>query len=88
VVAALEGTGLVALDLETSGLDERKDRVRLLSLSLETIQGERFSYLVDCFRVNPTPLFELLAEKELVVHNARFGLGLLGWPRVYSESWC
>jgi DNA polymerase-1 len=77
VRAALDNTGLVALDLETTGLDPRKDRVRLLSLALDTIDGGRLAYLVDCFRVDPAPLFGPLAEKELVIHHAAFDLGFL-----------
>jgi DNA polymerase-1 len=77
VAQALDNTGLVALDLETTGLDPRKDRVRLLSLALDTIDGNQFGYLVDCFHVDPAPLFHSLAEKELVCHNAAFELGFL-----------
>jgi hypothetical protein len=62
----------VALDLETTGLDLRRDRVRLLTLTTE--QG---SWLVDCFKVDPRPLFPILTEKELVIHNALFDLGFL-----------
>ena len=77
VRAALDDTELVALDLETTGLDARKDRVRLLSISLDTVDGGQLAYLVDCFTVDPGPLFDLLAEKELVCHNAAFELGFL-----------
>ncbi len=55
----------------------RADRVRLLSLSVKTVDGGAYSYLVDCFEVDPTPLWERLAEKELVIHNAAFDLGFL-----------
>ena len=63
---------LVAIDLETTGLNPRKDRVRLLSVS--TTGG---TWLVDCFEVDPSPLFPALAEKRLVFHNAAFDLGFL-----------
>ena len=62
----------VALDLETTGLDPRRDRIRLLTLTTE--QG---SWLLDCFEVDPRPLFPILTEKELVIHNALFDLGFL-----------
>ena len=62
----------VALDLETTGLDPRKDRVRLLSLATEG-----GTWLIDCFEVDPSPLFPILSEKELVIHNAFFDLGFL-----------
>jgi hypothetical protein len=66
IVTALDNTDLVALDLETTGLDPRTDRVRLLSLATDTIDGGTFSYLVDAFQVDPSPLWEALTGKELV----------------------
>src|SRR5262249_17640425 len=77
VVAAIDSTALIGLDLETTGLDPRTDRVRLLSLSCDTIAGGRFTYLVDCFAVDPAPLWEVLAGKELAIHNAAFDLAFL-----------
>jgi DNA polymerase-1 len=75
---ALGDADLVGLDLETTGLDPRADRVRLLSLAVYTIDdGGAFTYLVDCFAVDPRPLFGALAEKTLVAHNAAFDLGFL-----------
>jgi hypothetical protein len=72
LAASLRGVGRVGLDLETTGLDPRRDRVRLLALATE--QG---TWIVDCFEVDPRPLFPILAEKELVIHNALFDLGML-----------
>jgi DNA polymerase-1 len=77
VVAALDNTVLVGLDLETTGLDPHTDRVRLLSLALDTIDGGTFPYLVDCFAADPAPLVAALADKDLVVHNAAFDLAFL-----------
>jgi hypothetical protein len=62
----------VALDLKTTGLDPRRDRLRLLTLTTE--QG---SWLLDCFKVDPRPLFPILTEKELVIHDALLYLGFL-----------
>jgi hypothetical protein len=62
----------VALDLETTGLDPREDRVRIVSLT--TARG---TWLVDCFEVDPRPLFPVLADKTLIAHNAIFDLGFL-----------
>jgi DNA polymerase-1 len=78
VAAALEETTLVGLDLETTGLDPRRNRVRLLSLNLDTTDGKRFSYLVDCFQVDPSPLWEALTGKILMGHNLAFDLAFLG----------
>jgi DNA polymerase-1 len=77
VMVALDTTALVGLDLETTGLDPRTDRVRLLSLACNTIDGGAFTYLIDCFAVDPSPLWEALAEKELTIHNAAFDLAFL-----------
>jgi hypothetical protein len=63
---------MLALDLETTGLSPRDDRVRLISLA--TAQD---TWLIDCFEVDPRPLFEVLAKKTLVIHNAIFDLGFL-----------
>ena len=77
VAIALDNSTIVGLDLETTGLDANKDRIRLLSLSVETIDDGRFTYILDVLKVNPAPLWELLAEKELVIHNAAFDLSFL-----------
>jgi DNA polymerase-1 len=75
--AAIDNTASVGLDLETTGLDPRTDRIRLLSLSTDTIDGGAFTYLIDCAAVDPSPLWEALAGKELTIHNAAFDLGFL-----------
>jgi DNA polymerase-1 len=77
VAAALDNTRLVALDLETTGLNPRADRPRLLSLGTDTTDTGRFTYLVDCFAVDPSPLWEAIAGKELVSHNGVFDLSFL-----------
>jgi DNA polymerase I-like protein with 3'-5' exonuclease and polymerase domains len=74
---ALDESAVVGLDLETTGLDPYQDRTRLLSLACDTIDGGQHAYLVDCFAVDPTPLWDVLAGKELVAHNASFDLGFL-----------
>jgi DNA polymerase-1 len=62
----------VGIDLETTGLNPRTDRVRLLSLSTE-----RGTYLIDASRVDVRELFDHLAEKPLIAHNGAFDLGFL-----------
>jgi hypothetical protein len=62
----------VTLDLKTTGLDPRRDRIRLLTLTTE-----RGSWHLDCFEVDPRPLFPILTEKELVIHDALLYLGFL-----------
>ena len=67
----------VYLDCETTGLNARTDRVRLLSIGLPTADGGRVVYPIDCFAVDPAPLWEPLAACELVGHNLAFDLGFL-----------
>jgi hypothetical protein len=72
VVDELRPAEMVGIDLETTGLNPRTDKVRLISLS--TAEG---SWLIDCFRVDPHPLFSILSRKKLVMHNGQFDLGFL-----------
>jgi DNA polymerase-1 len=72
VVAFLEATTEVALDLETTGLNPRKDSIRLLSLATKDV-----TYIVDCQSVDPAGLFPILAEVTVVAHNALFDLSFL-----------
>ena len=72
VGADLTDVGLVALDLETTGLDPRRDSIRLLSLAIEAA-----TYIVDCQSVDPAELFPILTEATVVAHNALFDLGFL-----------
>jgi ribonuclease D len=60
------------VDLETTGLNPWDDRVRLISLA--TAQD---TWLIDCFEVDPSSLFPVLAEKKLAMHNGQFDLGFL-----------
>jgi ribonuclease D len=76
VAGAIGGATLIGLDTETTGLNPRTDQVRLLSLNCDTNDG-RFTYIVDVLQVDPSPLWEALAEKELVLHNAAFDLAFL-----------
>src|SRR5262245_42081713 len=66
VLGALADNDVVGVDTETTGLDPRADRIRLLSLAVDTIEGP-LVYLVDCFAVDPTPLFAALAGATLVM---------------------
>jgi DNA polymerase-1 len=77
VLSAIEESRIIGLDLETTGLDPRADRVRLLSLSCDTTDGGRFVYLVDCFVVDPAPVLAVLPDRELVGHNLLFDLQFL-----------
>jgi DNA polymerase I-like protein with 3'-5' exonuclease and polymerase domains len=73
VAAVLKGgNGLVGLDLETTGLSHARDRVRLLSLATPSE-----TFLIDQFRVDPVPLWPVLAGVEVVGHNLGFDLPFL-----------
>src|SRR3954468_24327726 len=77
VATAVEQTALVGLDTETTALDPRAGRVRLLSLACDTIDGGTCAYLVDCFAADPAPLWEALAGRPVVGHNLAFDLQFL-----------
>lgn len=69
----LAGRGLLALDLETSGLDPHRHRPLLLSIG-----DDREQLLVDCRKVNLEPLEPLLCGPvPKVTHNGAFDLAML-----------
>ncbi len=73
VLQAVSESAHVGVDTETSGLDPRADRIRLLSLATD-----RGLFLIDCFAVDPRPLLGALPGRPLIFHNAPFDLGFLG----------
>jgi DNA polymerase I-like protein with 3'-5' exonuclease and polymerase domains len=84
VLQALDESEVVALDIETTGLNPRQDRARLLSLAMP----DRGTYVIDVFAVDPRPAFELLAEKKLIGHNLVFDLGFLAQLRFQPGKVC
>jgi DNA polymerase-1 len=72
VVQAVGESVHVGLDTETTGLNPRTDRVRLLTLATD-----RGTWVIDCAAVDPRPLFEVLAGRRLVTHNGVFDLQFL-----------
>jgi DNA polymerase-1 len=78
VAVAIDESRLVGLDVETTGLDPRRDRIRLISLEVETLDGGTFTYLVDCAAVDPRPLSASLAERPVLAHNAAFDVAMMG----------
>jgi putative DNA primase/helicase len=72
VAAFMKGITEAAIDLETTGLSPIADKVRLLSVHTG---GQTF--LVDAFKVDPSPVLEALEDKVLYVHGAEFDLPFL-----------
>jgi DNA polymerase I len=72
VVADLKNIDLIALDLETTGLDPRGDSIRLLSLATKDT-----TYIVDCQSIDTSKLFPVLTEATVIAHNALFDLSFL-----------
>jgi DNA polymerase I-like protein with 3'-5' exonuclease and polymerase domains len=73
-VALAEASEIVGLDIETTGLNPRKDKIRLVQIS----DGEK-TYVVDAFKVNVRPLFEALATypQKVIAHGAKFEWGFI-----------
>lgn len=79
VIRLLRWSSVVALDLETTGLNPRRDRIRLMQFSngAETM-------ILDCFEHDVRRVLPWLADKILVAHNAAFDLGFL-WHAGLTE---
>jgi DNA polymerase-1 len=68
---------LVGADVETLGLKAHQDRARLLQLAPDK---ETTVYVLDLFAFDPgalAPLWDILAEKRVVTHNASFDVGFM-----------
>jgi DNA polymerase-1 len=74
-VQSVTDSVLVGLDTETTGLNPRTDRVRLVQLATEggVFLFDLFALTSDALR----PVFELLSQKEIVAHNTAFDLAFL-----------
>ena len=76
-VQMVKNSGVVALDLETTGLDPRESEIRLAQIS----DGEKI-FVIDLFHRDARELFEALAREDLVVlaHGGDFE-----WRFVYHH---
>jgi DNA polymerase-1 len=77
VAVAVEQSSIVGVDIETTGLDPRTDRARLLSLACDTIDGGICVYVVDLFALVPAILWPALAGVPIVGHNLSFDVQFL-----------
>jgi DNA polymerase I len=74
------GFPLVGLDTETTGLDPRTDRVRLLTLAVSREDGASFAFVLDLFELADAelaPLWDALALVGIVGHTLAFDLRFL-----------
>jgi DNA polymerase I len=78
LATAIGHSDLVALDCETTGLNARTDRIRLIAVNCTAADGGHITYLVDAFKIDPSPLWESLAAAHIVCHNAIFDLAFIG----------
>jgi DNA polymerase I len=58
---------MIAIDIETTSLDPRDGRIRLVQMSNGANSG-----VLDAFELDPTPFVQRAAAGELVAHNAAF----------------
>src|SRR5215212_3484567 len=68
----VETSNLVALDLETTGLDPRTSEIRLLQVS----NGDE-TYVIDCGALEVRSLVEALGKAKIVAHGAVFDWAFL-----------
>jgi DNA polymerase-1 len=70
---AVDESSVIGLDIETTGLSPRKDRVRLIQLATD-----RGTFVIDVFALGDlSALWEPLTATRLIVHNAAFDLAFL-----------
>src|SRR5215207_5584967 len=72
VLRMVETSNLVALDLETTGLDPRSSEIRLLQVS-----NRDETYVIDCRSLEVRPLVEALGKAAIVAHGAAFDWAFL-----------
>lgn len=76
-VRRLEGAKEIALDIETAanrGFGVTNGAVRLIQVGIDDPELGREQFVVDCFRVDPSPLVALLARDDItkLIHYSRF----------------
>lgn len=74
----IEQLEFIAVDTETSGFSPINDSLFLLQLGDSIDQ-----YIIDCTTVSILPLKELLENKNIILHNAKFDLKFLYHKGIY-----
>jgi len=70
IIPEIKEAKVVTYDSETTGLDPRRDQIRLLQIATEG-----GTWIIDCRSVvNIEPLLEILKDKTIIVHNAMHDL--------------
>jgi len=72
----LAGVSAVAVDIETTALSPRHGRMRLLQIAADTKSGPH-CWIVNCDRLDPSPLIAALGDIHLIAHSAKFELSFL-----------
>ena len=77
-VSYLEESRQLAVDLETTGLNPKNDRIRLLTVTAQKNDGSTRTFVFDFFMgLDHGRLLNALGGKALYLHNASFDLGFL-----------
>src|SRR3954462_5414155 len=64
---------IIGLDIETTGLDPRTAKMRLIQIAVE-----RTVYVIDCWEVNPRCVQSILASAKYITgQNLQFDLGFM-----------
>ena len=67
IVRVVLDADIVALDLETTGLDPRTSEIRLLQIS-----ADDKTFVIDCYKHDVAGLVETLGAARVIAHNATF----------------
>jgi DNA polymerase-1 len=73
----LKTLDVIGFDTETRGFDPYTKEL----LSMQLGDGEK-QYVIDCLTVSPQLYKEILEDKELIMHNAKFDLGFLYYQKI------
>ena len=68
----------LAIDLETTGLEPARHRIRLITITASSPSGVYSTFIFDLFsEIDSGQILTIIQEKRLYLHNAAFDLGFL-----------